>query len=297
MFKAQLPQVDLTHAGVWQQLLVSAPLCSSQTAGWQGIHLAHHRLPAHELPDCYFAQHVITICMGQFEVELKRGGRWQTEHYRLGDIGIFPAHQPHPQARCDRGVELIQLYLDPHLIAQVTDHSLEASADIVPQHKIRDPLIQQIGLTLKTELETGDVDSRCYADAMATALSAHLIQRYSTQRSLLREYTGGLSPHKLKQAIAYIQDHLDQDLRLAEIAASVQISPHYFATLFKQSTGLAPHQFVTQCRVERAKCLLTKRELTILEILLQLGFKSQSHFTRVFREQTGLTPTAYRNHP
>jgi AraC family transcriptional regulator len=234
--------------------------------------------------------------MGQFEVELKRGERWQTEHYRLGDIGIFPAHQPHPQARCDRGVELIQLYLEPQVMAQVTDHSLEALVDIVPQHKIRDPLIQQIGLTLKTELELGGPSSCFYADAMATALSAHLLQRYSTQRSPLQEYTGGLSSHKLKQAIAYIQDHLDRDLRLTEIAASVQISPHYFATLFKQSTGLAPHQFVTQCRIERAKGLLTRQELTILEILPQVGFKSQSHFTRVFREQTGLTPTAYRNH-
>ncbi|MBD1864012.1 MULTISPECIES: AraC family transcriptional regulator [Trichocoleus] len=166
----------------------------------------------------------------------------------------------------------------------------------MPQHKIRDPLIQQIGLTLKTELESSGTDSRLYADAMATALSAHLFQRYSTQRSLLREYTGGLPPHKLNQAITYIHDHLDQDLRLVEIAAIVQMSPHYFATLFKQSTGLAPHQFVTQCRIERAKWLLAKQELTILEILLQLGFKSQSHFTRVFQEQTGLTPTAYRSH-
>lgn len=295
MSNTQVPQVDLTQAGVWQQLLVSAPLCSSKTAGWQGIHLAHHRLPAHELPDCYFAQHVITICMGQFEVELKRKGRWQTEQYRPGDISIFPAHQLHPQARCDRGVELIQLYLEPQLMAQVIDSSLDQSVGILPQHKIRDPLIQQIGLTLKTELEMGGADSCSYADAMATALSAHLRQRYSTQRSQLREYTGGLPPHKLKQAIAYIQDHIDQDLRLTDIAATVQISPHYFATLFKQSTGLTPHQFVTQCRIERAKGLLTQRHLTILEILLQLGFKSQSHFTRVFREQTGLTPTAYRN--
>ncbi|WP_431193519.1 helix-turn-helix domain-containing protein [Trichocoleus desertorum] len=112
----------------------------------------------------------------------------------------------------------------------------------------------------------------------------------------MREYTGGLPPHKLNQAITYIHGHLDQDLRLAEIAAIVQMSPHYFATLFKQSTGLAPHQFVTQCRIEHAKWLLAKQELTILEILPQLGFKSQSHFTKVFREQTGLTPTAYRSH-
>ncbi|AUB41213.1 AraC-type DNA-binding domain and AraC-containing proteins [Nostoc flagelliforme CCNUN1] len=45
-------------------------------------------------------------------------------------------------------------------------------------------------------------------------------------------------------------------MSLAEIAAIAQISPHYFASLFKQSMGIAPHQYITKCRVERAKYLL-----------------------------------------
>jgi AraC family transcriptional regulator len=73
------------------------------------------------------------------------------------------------------------------------------------------------------------------------------------------------------------------------------MSPHYFASLFKQSNGVAPYQYVTQCRIERAKQLLTRPELSIVEVCHQVGFQNQSHFTKVFREHTNVTPKVYRN--
>lgn len=163
------------------------------------------------------------------------------------------------------------------------------------QWQIRDPLIQHMGLALKTELEAGDADGQLYADSMATTLSLHLLRRYSSWEKEIWEYTGGLPKYKLRKAIAYIQEHLDQNLTLAELAAVVQMSSHYFASLFKQSTGLTPHQHVTQCRIERAKHLLRQQELTIVEISQQVGFQNQSHFTRVFRQYTKMTPKAYRD--
>ncbi|MBD1840842.1 helix-turn-helix transcriptional regulator [Coleofasciculus sp. FACHB-64] len=296
MPEAQLPNIDLTQEKVWKQLVLNAPVLSSNTSAWSGIHFAYHRQSAHELPECCFAQHIITICVGQFEIRLKRNGHWQSERYTDGDVGIFPANQSDLIAKCDRKAEFINLYLEPATFARVAYESVDADrVEIVPQFKVHDPLIQQIGLSLKTELESGGVDSRLYAESMATALSAHLLQRYSVKRSLMSDYTGGLPLHKLREAIAYINDYLDQDLMLAEIAATVQMSPHYFASLFKQSTGFAPHQYVTKCRIEKAKLLLARQELTIAEILQQVGFKSQSHFTRVFRQYTTTTPKAYRD--
>lgn len=95
-----------------------------------------------------------------------------------------------------------------------------------------------------------------YIESAVNLLAVHLLKRYSTRKFIIREYTGGLPKHKLKEAIACINDNLEQNLSLAEIAAIAQISPHYFASLFKQSMGIAPHQYITKCRVERAKYLL-----------------------------------------
>jgi AraC family transcriptional regulator len=104
-----------------------------------------------------------------------------------------------------------------------------------------------------------------------------------------------LSKYKLRQAVNYINEHLDQNLTLAQIAAAMRMSPNYFASLFKQSTGLTPHQYVMKCRIEKAKQLLGDQELALVEISQEVGFQSQSHFTRVFRQHTKTTPKAYRD--
>jgi len=70
-------------------------------------------------------------------------------------------------------------------------------------------------------------------------------------------------------------DYLRQDLSLVQIAGVINLSPTYFASLFKRATGLSPHQYVIQQRVEQAKLLLTT-DLTIADIALQVGFSRKS---------------------
>lgn len=121
-----------------------------------------------------------------------------------------------------------------------------------------------------------------------------LLRRYSVWKPAVRDFTGGLPKIKLQQAMEYIHDHLTEDLSLREIATRLQMSPNYFTSLFKQSTGLSTHQYVIQCRIEKAKQLLTKPNLPIVEVSQQVGFQSQSHFINVFRKRTGMTPKTYR---
>ncbi|HEY9782732.1 MAG TPA: AraC family transcriptional regulator [Leptolyngbyaceae cyanobacterium] len=270
-------------------------LLESFEAGWESLHLIYEQEPAGEVPQTWFNQNMLVICVEDFQADYLLDGRWQHVDYANGDLAILPAHEPFPKTQIDRSVRLLELFLKPETLVGAANESVEAEQiGLVRQLKFRDPLIQQMGLALLNELEAGGADSRFYAESMATALSVHLLRRYSSRKQEIRNYTGGLPKYKLQTVIAYIHDHLDQNLTLAELAAVVQMSPHYFVSLFKQSTGLAPHQYLTQCRIERAKRLLLKRELTIIEICQTVGFQSQSHFTRVFRQHTGTTPKAYR---
>ena len=84
-------------------------------------------------------------------------------------------------------------------------------------------------------------------------------------------------------------------LSLAELAAVAQTSPTHFARLFKHATGLAPHRYVTTCRMEQAKQLLAETDVSLSEIGLQVGCADQSHFTALFRKYVSTTPLAYRN--
>ncbi len=104
----------------------------------------------------------------------------------------------------------------------------------------------------------------------------------------------GLTRTQLQQVLDYIQTHLDRDLSLAELAETLNLSPTYFATAFKQAIKVSPHQYVIQQRVERAKLMLSKTDLAISDIALQVGFSSQSHLTQQFKRLTGMTPKQIR---
>lgn len=104
----------------------------------------------------------------------------------------------------------------------------------------------------------------------------------------------GLTRTQLQQVLDYIHTHLDRELSLAELAETVNISPTYFASLFKQAIDISPHQYVIQQRVERAKLMLSKTDLAIADIAFQTGFSSQSHLTQQFKRLTGMTPKQIR---
>jgi AraC family transcriptional regulator len=104
-----------------------------------------------------------------------------------------------------------------------------------------------------------------------------------------------LSARSLARVVEYIDSQLEEPLTLQQIAQVAEISPSYFLSLFKRSTGLAPHQFLIAKRLERARALLTQTTIPIADVAGRTGFADQSHLTRLMRRHTGLTPGMLRN--
>jgi AraC family transcriptional regulator len=129
---------------------------------------------------------------------------------------------------------------------------------------------------------------------MATALAAHLLRNYATRKHILKEYEDGLPKHKLKQALEYMNAHLSENVSLEVVSDELGISQFHFCRLFKQSTGVSPHAYLIQQRVERSKHLLKQKELTINEIAVCCGFANPSHFAKHFRKHTGISPKQFR---
>lgn len=288
--------LDFTQENAILQLLPRAPLLSSHQLGWDGIHAQYHQQPAWETPESCGSHHTIIVSHFKQLTKTERmlDGCRQSEQAFTGDIAIIPANVQH-KVIWDREGDFTLLFLEPIFVAQAAPETIDADhVKILPHFATPDPVIYRIGLLLKSELESNGLGSRLYADSLFTALSVNLLRRYSARKSAVRDFTGGLPKRKLQQAMEYIHDHLAEDLSLREIAAFLQMSPNYFTSLFKQSTGLSTHQYVIQCRIEKTKRLLTKPDLSIVEVSQQVGFQSQSHFINVFRKQTGMTPKAYR---
>jgi AraC family transcriptional regulator len=110
----------------------------------------------------------------------------------------------------------------------------------------------------------------------------------------LRDDTGGLPRRKLRQAIAYIHDHLAADLTIGAIADELGMSQYYFSRLFKQSMGVSPYRYVMSQRIEAAKTLLKQTPLSIAAISMQVGFANQNQLTIQFRSFAGTMPSKYR---
>jgi AraC family transcriptional regulator len=166
--------------------------------------------------------------------------------------------------------------------------------ELTPRLAVDDTLFHAVGTTLKAEVEAGCAGGRAYGESLAGTLAMHLVRHYSNRRPQPAGDGTRLSRHQLRRAIDFMHDRLAEDLSLNDIAAEAGLSVFHFARLFRQTTGLAPHQYLIQCRVERAKQLILASSAATAGIAQQVGFCDQSHLTVHFRRIYGVTPKQFR---
>ena len=275
------------------------PRCSSQ--GWENILVEQFQQPTGEARGDYNNEHVIHLSLARRPVPLLliQGGKTHAGLYGKGDISITPAMTPF-FARCarwDRDDHYLQIRIASRFIQSVARETLDKNPDsleLISEFQTRDTQIEAIALMLLAELQQEHPGSRLYIESLTNVLAVHLLRQYATVKPHLPIYEGGLSQRQLMQVLGYIHDHLEQDIKLADLAALLDMSQFHFSHLFKQAIGTPPYQYLLQQRIERAKQLLKESEHSIMGIASLCGFNSHSHLSKQFRQLTGITPKAYR---
>ncbi len=97
------------------------------------------------------------------------------------------------------------------------------------------------------------------------------------------------------QSIEYIQTHLEKPMKVGIIARQLEVTPEHLCRVFKQDTRQTPLQYINDAKMDRAKILLKKSQLTVGEIAYRLGYKSRDHFSRLFHQLVKRSPREYRN--
>lgn len=274
------------------------PPKSCQKQGWENIRVEQFQHPPGEGSSHYNDEHAICLSLAPRPVHLLqiKGGKTHAGLYGKGDISITPAKVP-LFTRWDRDDYYLQILITSDFIQSVARETLDLNSD---QHELRlefrtrDPQIESIGMLLLAELKQENLGSRLYIDSLANVLAVHLLRQYAAPKSRLTIYEGGLRERQVLQVLEYINEHLDQNIKLADLAQLVDMSQFHFSHLFKQSIGTAPYHYLIQQRIERAKQLLKQTDQSIMDIALECGFNSHSHLSKQFRQLTGLTPKAYR---
>jgi AraC family transcriptional regulator len=167
---------------------------------------------------------------------------------------------------------------------------------LVPSNGVAtaDPVTARLGLCLLPAIEHPGQLNKLFIDHVASALCAHIVHAYGGMRLPAEAGAAGLAPWQERRATEIMTAHLDGDISVVEIAGECGLSRGHFDRAFKQSTGLSPHRWLVQRRLDKAKDLLRNSSLPIVEIALACGFAEQSHFTRVFTRNVGESPGIWR---
>lgn len=202
-----------------------------------------------------------------------------------GAVCVFPDGQPSAW-EITTPFRFVHLYLpDDRLRAHFAwTHDIDARRLDVPEITFAEmPHLAGPLNTLARAASAGDI-------LLADAALSELIAQIGMREVCLR---GGLSPLILRRIDDWIEAHLDEAIRLADLAALSNLSPFHLHRMFRASRGMPLHAWITGQRIDRAKSLLRGSD-PLVQIALACGFASQSHFTRAFRSGTGTTPAAWR---
>jgi AraC family transcriptional regulator len=290
----RLPVELIQKEGVLQ-LDIKPPQFKSSHLGWKCIQAGYYELPAIETPELSCSHHLIGIFVGTSAgFERLADNKVDAARITRGDIICDPAGMKRIIRLLDPS-KFIHLYLDPALIGHLAREHIDPDrVEILPQMKLRDPFIEQLGLN-SIAAASNTIEDSLYTEAAATMLGAHMLRYYSSHSITWKDHNRGLGKSQLQVAIEYIDAHLDEELSIDTLAQLVEMNSFYFMRFFKRSMGISARAYIIRQRLERAKHLLKFSNLSLVEIAFSTGFGSQSRFSTVFRQHFQVSPKVYRS--
>ncbi|WP_217596953.1 AraC family transcriptional regulator [Cohnella sp. GbtcB17] len=285
------------HNGLFHETWKSGD-CRPRVHAYYFKEWAVNRMDAHT----HDSTEIMYVMAGECLVAIDAGqGRESIRPLRKGDFIVLNANVPH-RLQVDRACRMLNVEFDlaaadgvvpPLRKLAEEDAALDALLRSPgPSATLSDPdevLHALKSLVLELDLQGGD------GGALAQLLMAQLLFRIA--RLLAESSATGLPQADLyvKQAVAYMQENYDRDIRLRDIAGAANLHPSYLQRLFKRQVGQPITAYLTAHRMERAKMLLSHTDIPIADICEYVGVASRSYFHALFKKHAGMTPVEYRS--
>ena len=242
--------------------------------------------------DC--VQVTVGLEPAHMQAEWRAGGKHRQSKEFIGNaVTVIPAQVPH-RTLWQRRAALIHIFIQVEFLQRLAREILaQDSFELQPTYLVRDLLIEELARFLYLESETGSM-KKIAATAAVSTLCVRLMRAYSVRKDDGVYSSGGLGPARERKVRNFIEEDMERDLSIQALADVVGLSAQHFASLFRESTGFTPHQYVNYRRIAFAQELLKDDKLSLVDIALRCGFSSQSQFITTFRKLVGLTPGRFR---
>jgi AraC family transcriptional regulator len=213
--------------------------------------------------------------------------------YSVGELILCRRHTEE-WARWQSTIRMLAFVIPDQAFGAVVDDMNGGKLELEASSRLEDPTVSALLSAVEAEEAAGHPSGRLFFDSIGHALAATLLRSRGHLRHPLRDYRGNLPAFKMRRVLDFVHAHMSDDVSMAALAREADLSPAYFSQAFRRSTGMSPHQYVLRLRVDRAKQLLHKSDLRVIDIAIECGFRTQQHFARVFRSVARVTPTEYR---
>jgi AraC family transcriptional regulator len=215
-----------------------------------------------------------------------------------GNICIIPPYMFH-EVTWKANAHFVNLYITPEFIADNAQRPFDYESEVFEaQLGIHDEYLWQNALMISPFLmKYHETKSEGFYESWLTIISNYLLEKYLVPDSerIFFNCLEQIPCDKTKKAILFMENNLDKRLKLEDIADIAGLSQYYFLRRFKQIMGMSPNQYHLFLRLDKAKYYLSQTDLSFIDIAYELGFSTQAHFNNVFKKETGMTPSRFRN--
>ncbi len=256
--------------------------------------LAHWKHdPIHEvvLP---MSDHVVMTYLGPMQrLERRSERKYSSGMGRRGSITFIPAGS---SSHWDiyGPMEIVQLYLSPELLDEVAQECPGPTKSLV-ESTVRSDKTTSMLLEMMLR-SSGDPAylGALYRQQSASLIAVQIVKTHSEHTMMTSKASGGLSPKVLRMSLERLSSENEDDFSLGALAGAANLSRFHFCRAFKRSTGLTPHEWLRQRRMEQAMSMLRNLSMSITDIAGVLGYATLTAFSTAFKRHTGQTPGEWR---
>jgi len=292
--QGHLPTADRRPADVeMARVLKTEPLrIALDPSGGAIAHWKHE--PLHDVVGPMAHHVVMAFPAGSQRFERRSGKSAVIGTTRPGVVTVIPAGStsrwdiPHP-------IDVIHLYLPHATLQRVAGEANKASpGDLLERTAHPDPVTSRLLISAADVLDGSEALDVLFRQQLTELLATRLLAAHAGLPATFQPVVGGLSPTVLRRAIERLRSDSDADVSLGALATDAGLSRFHFCRAFKESTGLSPHAWLRQYRLEQAMTMLRNSDESVVSISAALGYSSQTAFAAAFRKLTGETPSNWR---